>query len=110
VHPYSLPITCKWVFKVKTKSDGFDEPYKACLVARGFQQTSRIGYGETSAPAAHMTIAHTLIVVVASSSLTMPQMDLKNAFLHGDLYEQVYMLLPPDVDVSLGHVCHLKKS
>lgn len=57
-----------------------------------------------------MTIAHTLIVAVASSSLTMPRMDLKNAFLHGDLYEQVYMLSPPGVDVSLGHVCHLQKS
>jgi hypothetical protein len=39
VPPHTVPITCKWVFKVKTKSDGSIERHKARLVARGFQQT-----------------------------------------------------------------------
>ena len=66
----AVPITCKWVFKVKTKSDGSIERYKAHLVARGFQQTQGIDYDETFAPVAHMTTVHTLIAVASSSSWT----------------------------------------
>ena len=66
----AVPITCKWVFKVKTKSDGSIERYKAHLVARGFQQTQGIDYDETFAPVAHMTTIRTLIAVASSSSWT----------------------------------------
>jgi hypothetical protein len=75
-----VPITCKWVFKVMTKSDGSIERYKARLVDRGFQQTQGLDYDETFAPVAHMTTVQTLIVVAASSSWTISQMDVKNAF------------------------------
>jgi hypothetical protein len=79
-----VSITSKWVFKIKTKSDGSIEKYKARLVARGFQQTQGRDYDETFAPVAHMTTVRTLIVVAATSSWTISQMDVKNAFLHGD--------------------------
>jgi hypothetical protein len=52
---HAVPITCKWVFKVMTKSDGCIERYKARLVARGFQQTQGRDYNETFAPVANMT-------------------------------------------------------
>ena len=68
--PHAVPITCKWVFKIKTKSDGSIERYKARLVARGFQQTKGHDYDETFAPVAHMTTVRTLIAVVASCSWT----------------------------------------
>jgi hypothetical protein len=77
-------------------------------VARGFQQTQGLDYDETFAPVAHMTIVRTLIAVAASSSWTISQMDVKNAFLNGDLQEKVYMHPPLGVDTPSGHVCRLR--
>ena len=108
--PHAVPITCKWVFKIKTKSDGSLERYKARLVARGFQQTQGRDYEETFAPVAHMTTVRTMIVVAASRSWTISQMDVKNAFLHGELHEEVYMHPPPGVDVPSGQVCRLRRA
>ena len=105
-----MPITCKWVFKIKTKSDGSIERYKARLVARGFQQTKGHDYDETFAPVAHMTTVRTLIAVAASCSWTISQMDVKNAFLHGDLHEEVYMQPPPSVHAPSGYVCRLRRA
>jgi hypothetical protein len=106
-----VPITYKWVFsKVKTKSNGSIERYKARLVARGFQQTQRLDYDEAFAPVAHMTTVRTLIAVAASSSWTISQMDVKNAFLNGDLHEEVYMHPLLGVNTPLGHVCRLRRA
>jgi len=62
---------------------------------------------ETFAPDAHMTTVRTLIAMAATSSWTVSQMDVKNAFLHGDLHEEVYMQPPPCVDAPLGYVYRL---
>jgi len=63
--PQVTPITCKWVYKIKTHYDGSLERYKAHLVARGFQQEHGRDYDETFAPIAHMTTARTLLVVAS---------------------------------------------
>jgi len=63
--PQVTPITCKWVYKIKTRYDGSLERYKAHLVARGFQQEHGRDYDETFAPIAHMTTARTLLVVAS---------------------------------------------
>jgi hypothetical protein len=102
-----VPITSKWKFKIKTKSDRSIERYKAHLVARGFWQTQGRDYDETFAPVAHMTNVQTLTAVAATSSWTLSQMDVKNAFLHGDLHEEVYMQSPPGVEAPSGYVYHL---
>ena len=59
------PITSKWVYKIKTRSDSSLEHYKACLVACGFQQEHGHDYDETFVPLAHMTTIWTLLVVAS---------------------------------------------
>jgi hypothetical protein len=63
--PRVRPITCKWVYKVKTRSDGSPERYKARLVARCFQQEHGRDYDETFAPFANMTTIYTLLAVAS---------------------------------------------
>jgi hypothetical protein len=108
--PRVRPITCKWVYKVKTHSDGSLERYKARLVARGFQQEHGQDYDETFAPVAHMTTIHTLLIVAFVRGWYISQLDVKNAFLNGELREDVYMRPPPGYSVPEGMVCHLLRS
>jgi hypothetical protein len=108
--PRVHPITCKWVYKVKTHSDGSLERYKARLVARGFQQEHGQDYDETFAPVAQMTTIHTLLVVAFVRGWYISQLDVKNVFLNGELREDVYMRPPPGYSVPEGMVCHLRRS
>ena len=105
-------IGCKWVYKVKHNSDGTVSRYKARLVAKGYAQTYGIDYEETFSPVAKMATVCTIIAVAASKGWLLHQMDVKNAFLHGDLQEEVYMEQPQGYeDVRHpSYVCKLKKA
>jgi hypothetical protein len=86
---------CKWVYKIKTKSDGTIERYKARLVAKGYAQEYGIDYKETFAHVARITSVHSLLAIAAVHQWPLFQMDVKIAFLNGDLTEEVYMQAPP---------------
>ncbi|CAM8951239.1 unnamed protein product [Rhodiola kirilowii] len=104
------PITCKWIYIVKTRYDGFLERYKARLVARGFQQEYGHDYDETFVPVAHMTTICTLLLVASVREWSISQLDVKNAFLNGELREEVYMRPPPGYSIPDGMVLHLCRS
>ena len=104
------PISCKWMYKIKTKSNGSVERYKALLVARRFTQGYDIDYEEIFVSVTKMTSIHTLIALVAARRWPLCQMDIKNTILNSDLFEVIYMQPPPSVFPSSGHVCRLRRA
>ena len=71
--------------------DGLLERYKAILVAKGYTQSYGIDYLETFASIAKMNVVRVLLSVAANLGWNLQQFDVKNAFLHGDLEEKIYM-------------------
>ena len=105
-------IGYKWVYNMKHNIDKFVSRYKATLVAKGYVQTYVIDYEETFSPVARMATLRAVIAMAAAKGWSLHQMDVKNAFLHGDLQEEVYMMQPEGYqdDAQPHFVCRLRKA
>lgn len=88
------PIKCKWVFKIKRDLNGKILRYKARLVAKGFTQRYGIDYQETFAPVVRYSTIRMLLALAVEYNLNIDQLDVKTAFLRGDLHDDVIMTQP----------------
>ena len=105
-------VSCKWVYSLKYNPDGSIARYKARLVARDFSQAYGLDYHETFSPVARLSSIRVLFSIALDQSWSLHQLDVSNAFLYGDLDEQVFMEQLPGY-VAQGEsseVCLLKKA
>lgn len=105
-----IAIDSRCVYKIKTKSSGSVERYKASLFAKGFSQQYGMDYEETFAPVSKHVTIRTLIAVASVRQWPISQMNVENAFLHGNIQEEMCMVTSPGVAHQLGEVCKLKKA
>ena len=85
-------IECKWIFKKKMDTDGNIHIYKARLVAKGFCQVQGVDYDETFSSVAMLKSIRIMLAIAAYHDYEVWQMDVKTAFLNGNLTENVYMI------------------
>ncbi|GJV97361.1 retrovirus-related pol polyprotein from transposon TNT 1-94 [Tanacetum coccineum] len=105
-------IKLKWIYKVKTDESGRVLKNKARLVAQGFRQEEGIDFEESFAPGARIEAIRIFVANAAHKNMTIYQIDVKTAFLNGELKEEVYISQPEgfvDQD-NLSHVYKLKKA
>ena len=105
-------VGSKWVFRVKRNADGSIERFKARLVAKGYHQQPGLDFTENFSPVVKANTIRLVLSLAITRQWTIRQIDIQNAFLHGQLQEEVYMQQPqgyvhPDFP---HHVCRLKKS
>lgn len=108
--PGKRAISSKWVFRIKRDTNGDIERYKARLVVKGCAQKQGFDYEETYAPVARLSTLRTLLSVINQEDLHTRQLDVKNAFLHGELHEEIYMKIPSGFENKVDKVCKLKKA
>lgn len=101
-------LDSRWIFK--RKLNGSDYIYKSRLVVKGFMQTEGVDFKETYAPVARLQTIRILLAIGNQFNLEIEHLDVKTAFLNGDLEEDVYMRAPKGIDVGPGKILKLRKS
>ncbi|XP_075103702.1 uncharacterized protein LOC142178271 [Nicotiana tabacum] len=101
----------KWIFKKKLRPDSTIEKYKVRLVIRDFNQKKGVDYFDTYSPVTKIATIRTLVALAAIHNLVIHQMDVKMAFLNGDLEEEIYMTQPEGfvIQGQENKVCKLRK-
>ena len=102
----------RWIYRVKHEESSSSPRYKARLVVKGFSQKKGVDFEEIFSPVVKMSSIRVILGLVATLDLELEQMDVKTAFLHGDLEEEIYMEQPEGF-IEKGkesYVCKLKKS
>jgi hypothetical protein len=87
-------VTSKWIYKIKHATDESVKKYKTRFVAKGFSRVEGIDYEETFSPVARYNFIHTIITLATSMGWKLHQMDVKTAFLNGEIEEEVYIKQP----------------
>jgi hypothetical protein len=110
--PGHQAIGLKWVFKVKSDEHGNVIRHKARLVAKGYVQRAGIDFDEVFAPVARMESVRLMLALAAHEGWEVHHMDVKSAFLNGELKEEVYVAQPPGFVVKGAEkkVLRLKKA
>ena len=103
-------IGCKWVFRIKRNADGSIARYKARLVARRFTQVYGLDYDETYAPVTRLETIRLLFTIAVEKDWEVRQIDVKTAYLYGELDEEIFMEPPEGYEVPEGHVLKLQKA
>ncbi|KAE8237380.1 hypothetical protein A4X06_0g9247 [Tilletia controversa] len=103
-------IGCRWVYKVKTDPEGRAIRKKSRLVAQGYTQVEGIDYDETFAPVARLSALRMMVTLAVQLGLRLHGMDVKTAYLNGELDVDIYMKQPPGYDDGTGRVCRLLRT
>jgi transposase InsO family protein len=105
------PIGSGWVFKIKHNADGSIERFKGRFVAKGYSQRPGLDFNEVFAPTVRMATIRLIIAIAAIEGLHLRSVDISNAFLKGELEEEIYMKQPEGFhEFGPEYVCRLRKS
>ncbi|GKA15706.1 ribonuclease H-like domain-containing protein [Tanacetum coccineum] len=108
--PNKKAIGNKWIYKIKYKSSGDIDRYKARLVVKGFNQKEGIDFDETFSLVVKMSTVRCVVALSVTNNWPLFQLDVNNAFLYGDLDEDIYMIIPKgfsskdNKNKDLGHL------
>ena len=110
--PGCKPLGYKWIFKRKLNADGSIDKYSARLVVKGYKQKGGVDYFDTYSLVTRITSIRMLVAIATLHNLEIHRMDVKIAFLNGELNEEIYMEQPEGFIVpgQEKKVCRLVKS